>query len=324
VKDAEKKIQALVEPADDGQKLDRLVARYTSLSRRLARILISRGAVSANGRVLKILTRPVKAGTQLTIDMHLMDEEALHTSKRLELTAEHIIYKDRWLLAIHKPAGLLSETDRMGSRSVQNILPGLLEAQGESGEIHLVHRLDAGTSGVLLLARKPNMMRAMHEIFRHKKIKKTYLALSQARLKKNQWCDAPLKRMPGQVARHGVDPEGKPSRTYVEELAYHEGYTLVLAQPKTGRTHQIRVHLAHLGCPILGDKRYGGKAYVGSEHRPVHRPMLHAYTLEFVHPKTNKMMVLKNSVGGDFKDLAEYLTLWQEGFNPEKSAGHDE
>ena len=315
MKEPAKQIKALVEQDDDGQKLDRLVARYAALSRRQARILIARGLVSVNGRVVKILTRPVKAGTRIAIKIEDQDDLMLPEPGRIDLSAKHILYKDRWLVALHKPAGLLSESDRLGSRSVESLLPKLLLAQGEPSEIHLVHRLDAGTSGVLVLARKPNIARFMHELFRHKKIHKTYVALCQQRLKKNQWCDAPLRKMPGQKARHAVHAEGKPARTYVEEIMHHAGYSLILARPKTGRTHQIRVHLAHLGCPILGDKRYGGQAYVGDAHRPVYRPMLHAYRLEFVHPKSKETMILKSVLNDDFKGLAESLGLWQEGLS---------
>ena len=307
-------IQCTVTGEEDGQKLDRLVARYAGVSRRIARILISRGAVKANGRGVKILTKPMKAGVKLLIEKSLVEEAGQKKGKKIELHEADILYKDRWLVGIYKPSGLLSETDRLGSPSVQTLLPELLESQGESGEVHLVHRLDAGTSGVLVLARKPNIARAMHELFRQKKLKKIYLALSQGRLKKDHWCDAPIKRMPGQVARHGVHPEGKPSRTYLKELAFHDDNSLVLAQPKTGRTHQIRVHLAHLECPILGDKRYGGKAYIGEDYRPVHRPMLHAYALEFKHPKSSEPVCVEGPPRSDFKGLAESLGLWQNEF----------
>ena len=136
-----KEIQSTVTGEEDGQKLDRLVARYAGVSRRIARILISRGAVKLNGRGVKILTRPIKAGTKLVIDKALVAEADQKQGKKIELHEADILYKDRWLVGIYKPSGLLSETDRLGSPSVQTLLPELLESQGESGEVHLVHRL---------------------------------------------------------------------------------------------------------------------------------------------------------------------------------------
>ena len=305
-------------------RLDRLVATHTGLSRRCARLLISAGRVRLGGRTCRILTRTVNAGAKISIvaepgpdQRPASPVEARAPAGRAALTpqqqAPHILYEDRWLIAISKPAGLLSEGDRFGGPCVETWLGAHLRRQGLCDKLWLVHRLDAGTSGVLLLSRHRGVAAALNAIFAERRAQKHYLALVSGTP------SAPTLRLDGPIARvmgtqHGVRPAGKSALTDIEILGAAQGFTLVRAAPHTGRTHQIRVHLSHAGHPILGDRLYGGLGYTpqglfGQTARPIPRPMLHAASLRLTHPKTNQEMLFEAPVPDDFAALQNHLGL---------------
>jgi RluA family pseudouridine synthase len=283
---------------------------------------------------LRILTRPMRAGAEITVERRPEAEGAGEPARpsaaglttRARQGAEkaragqgapqrhlelRVLLLDRYLLVVDKPAGLLSEHDRFGSPSVESLAPRLLAAKGERPErsqLWLVHRLDAGTSGVLVLARTPMAAQVLGEAFREGKAKKTYLALVQGRLEGEHGVDAPIGR--AERTRHAVSPTGKPARTHVTALSGNDVATLVRASPETGRTHQIRVHLTHLGHPLWGDGLYGGPTYTpGARAVPVPRPLLHARRLVVAHPKTGQILTLEAPVPSDFTQLAAILGL---------------
>jgi len=173
--------------------------------------------------------------------------------------------------------------------------------------VHLVHRLDRETSGVTVLARTAAAARRLAEDFREGRPAKTYLALcARAPAPPEGRIDAPLGKDPRHPGRRAVRPDGEPAATRYRTLAVGPGgVALVEARPETGRTHQIRVHLAHLGAPILGDARHGGPRMIGEVAIP--RVMLHALRLEVDHPATGTRLVLEAPVPEDLAALRAAL-----------------
>jgi len=304
-------IELTVEAADDGEKLDRIVARALGVSRRVARIVIGEGAVNVNGKPWRIIAKPVKAGARVSIDRTREAAAAKSADTREPvLERERILHLDAAVVVLDKPAGLLSETDRIGSVSLQTLVPKLLGTLGErQRDIWLVHRLDAGTSGVIVLARTAAAARKLDATFREAGATKVYSALCNGRLAEQRDVDAPIGRAQG--TRHKVDPtSGKPAFTTFVPRAVGTTATFVEARPRTGRTHQIRVHAAHLGHPLLGDRLYGGPAYTASTPPiAIGRPMLHAERLTIPHPTTGKSTTFTAPLPSDFRNLATTLGL---------------
>ena len=268
--------------AEDAElRLDQLVAKHTGLSRRQAREALHLGGVQVARKRVKVAGRLVPAGTAVRV---AIDDE-LGAPPAIEIP---IVHEDRWLLAVNKPAGIPTQgtwaTDR-------HDLLALLRAQRPDLELFLHHRLDQGTSGLILfsISREANV--GITRAFEGREAEKLYLARLSAPL---EACDVDLpigrlRNVPGRFACEGdlIDPRS--ARTSFCSLASEAVPGLVpghwiVAHPHTGRTHQIRVHLAHLGRPILGDTLYGGEAAEGL--------WLHAWKLRLAHPVTGEPLEL--------------------------------
>ncbi len=298
----------IVAASDAGDRIDRWLAHRAGVSRRQARLWIAQGLVRLDGRSVRILSRELRAGARVELR-----GGAASPAPHPEAREPVLLALDAQLVVVDKPAGLLSEHDRSGAPSLESLVPGLLARRGERRtDVRLVHRLDAGTTGVMVLARTPAATRALNAAFAAGQVHKTYLALCVGRLAEAVRVDAPIGRVAG--ARHGVVAGGKPARTVVEPIAVGERATLVRARPETGRTHQIRVHLAHLGHPLLGDRAYGGPGYSeGVPPQPIGRPMLHAQRLELVHPRTGESVSFSAAPAADLIALAEAYGVWPAG-----------
>lgn len=209
-----------------------------------------------------------------------------------------LVYEDDALLAVDKPAGLVSHPAyKHPDGTLSDAVFARQEARGE-GRPWLLHRLDRETSGVVLFAKTVEARRAVVRQFEQHRVRKVYLAVTIGRLALERGIlEAPLCRDPADRRRTIVNDAGQPATTRYEALATHNGYALVLAEPLTGRTHQIRAHMAHLGAPLLGDARYielvhaagtaHGEEQLAADAGEAVRVMLHAWRIGIVHPTTH-------------------------------------
>ena len=164
----------------------------------------------------------------------------------------------------------------------------------------IVHRLDKGTTGVILVAKDSKTQEMLSHLFKERSVKKTYRAIVEGNPKKEQWT------VEGNIGRHPVERKkmavlktgGRTAETSFKVLKMLKGFTYLEAYPKTGRTHQIRVHLAHGGYPIVGDETYGKKAKALTP-----RPLLHAYRIEFIHPVKNIPVKIEAPVPVDMEEF---------------------
>jgi len=246
--------------AGESRRVDRFLRDElgAGFGRRAVAALIAAGAVRVNGRVAAKSTL-VAAGDEVTVDAR---PEASTTLQSLPLSLA-IVHCDEQLVAVDKPPGLPSTAGRGGAASVA---AGLLHRFPEMAAIDstraagLVHRLDTGTSGLLLAARTPLAYRHLRNAFSAKTIVKEYLAVVHGRLVGEGAVSAPLARRPHSSKRMVVadDARGWHAATEYRPLATARDFTLVHLRMRTGVTHQLRVHMAHLGHPVVGDRRYGG------------------------------------------------------------------
>ena len=204
-----------------------------------------------------------------------------------------IVFEDEGLLVIDKPAGTAVHG---GSGVSFGVIEALRAARPEARFLELAHRLDRDTSGLLLIAKKRNVLLSLHEMFRESKGSKHYLALVEG-----DWVNArqhirlPLTKWTTQTGerRVKVEAEGQVSHTIVSAQKRFNGYSLVDAELRTGRTHQIRVHLASTGFPIVGDDKYGrDETRTKFVKLGFNRMFLHAHRLEIPHPLTQEPLVL--------------------------------
>jgi 23S rRNA pseudouridine955/2504/2580 synthase len=211
-----------------------------------------------------------------------------------------VLFEDDFVLAIDKPSGLEVHG---GSGVAHGVIEQLRSARPEARFLELVHRLDRETSGVLLLAKKRSALTAMHEALRDRTADKRYVAGIKGR-----WRDqmrrvrvALRKFMTGEGERRvAVDDDGQEAETVFRLLARNAEFSLLEAQLLTGRTHQIRVHLAHVGYPILGDEKYGdfplNKAL---KKRGLKRMFLHAASIRLPHPATGEELEIRSPLAPD-------------------------
>jgi 23S rRNA pseudouridine955/2504/2580 synthase len=291
-----------VDEGGAGQRLDNfLIARLKGVPKshvyrivRSGEVRVNSGRVAASHRLAigdKVRVPPIRVAEREAGDA---------PAPALELP---ILFEDDHLLAVDKPAGLAVHG---GSGIAHGAIERLRAARPQARFLELVHRLDRETSGVLLLAKKRAALVAMHEDLRERAMDKRYLAavagrvrdeMRRVKLALRKYSTAEGER------RVAVDErEGQASETVFRRLARSEEFSLVEAELLTGRTHQIRVHLAHIGHPVLGDDKYGDFALNKAlRKRGLKRMFLHAAQLSFVHPATGERVTVRSPLPADLE-----------------------
>ncbi|NOZ94253.1 MAG: RluA family pseudouridine synthase [Acidobacteria bacterium] len=294
----------VVPPSLDAQRLDQFVAAATTLSRRAARRLAAEGRIWRNGRPARVLSRTVATGDVI----ELLSEDVTAASPSVDPVT--VLGDDGWLLAALKPAGVLSQpSETSGSSDLsldQRLLVQLAGQEGRRPFLRLLHRLDRLTSGVLLFARRPQVLSPIAEAWRTGAVCRLYLGVVLGDLGPDaRVVQAPIARQRDHRWRFSVDTRGRPAATLIRPLGRGpRDTTLVACLLRTGRTHQVRVHLAHLGHPVAGDRLYGGAT------DGVDRPLLHAAALRLPHPRTGEPYVAEAPLPSDFSPfLPEDLDL---------------
>jgi 23S rRNA pseudouridine1911/1915/1917 synthase len=294
----------------DGERLDVFVARQTSLTRSRVRKLIDDGMVSVDGARQRASHR-LAAGQSVVVTV----PPASASEAQPESIALDIIHEDADIVVINKPPGMTVHPSpgHTTSTLVNAILAHCTDLSGIGGVLRpgIVHRLDRDTSGVILVAKNDDAHNALAKQLRERTVEKTYIALVEGTPKPPEGViDAPIMRDPRNRKRMAVIEGGRESTTaykVIERFAGGRapspvaGCSLVEARPKTGRTHQIRVHLAAIGHPIIGDKIYGKPSKL------IARQFLHASRITFTHPRSGDRAEFEAGLAADLKHALSQL-----------------
>lgn len=305
---------------ETGVRLDRyLAARIPNVSRTRIRGAIDRREVSVDGRVPK--PSDLLSGGE-TIVVYLQDPLPVEIEgEPMEMA---IIHEDDAFLAVNKPAGIVVHPGAGNARGT--LVHGLVHHFGKLSELSgadrpgIVHRLDKDTSGILLVARTEEAHRRLARQFARRQVNKTYLAVVWGDVYPDeQRIDSPIRRHPRYRQKYAVDQTGRDAVTDVGVVERYGGLTFVRLSPRTGRTHQLRVHLASIGHPIFGDALYGGgkeaidrlspmeRTRVRPVTTSIPRQMLHALSLSFLHPSTGLRAELTAPLPDDIQQVLHAL-----------------
>jgi 23S rRNA pseudouridine1911/1915/1917 synthase len=267
---------------EDGLRLDQVIPRHVAgLSRRKARAVIDTGGVFVERARVKVAGRPVRAGQTIEVNTGGALDRGPPPAPRIVFVDEHVIIAD-------KPAGLVTAPTPESDRG--DLLDQLARA---FGEVYLVHRIDLPTSGLLVFARTRDANKRLGDAFVAHDIERAYTAVAI-----------------GDIAAQTIDRpiDGRRAVTHVEPVEALAGATLVRVRLETGRTHQIRIHLAGAGHPIAGDAQHGGEASRTFVPRPP-RLALHAAVLGFAHPATGERVRFES-------ELPDELAAWVARLRP--------
>lgn len=289
----------------ENMRLDAYIAsQKENISRTNIQRLIEEGNILVNGQKKKISYK-VQIGDNIEINI----PEAKETDIKAEDIPLEVAYEDRDIIVVNKPKGMVvhpanGNPDGTLVNAIMNICKGSLSGIG--GEIRpgIVHRLDKDTSGLLIVAKNDLAHINMSTQIKNREVKKIYIALVKGNINENEaTINMPIGRSTKDRKKMAVRKEGKEAVTHFKVLKRYGDYTLLKIKIDTGRTHQIRVHMAEIGHPVVGDMVYSkGKNEFGVEGQ-----MLHATSLDFKHPITGKEMHLEADLPEYFKNVLNEL-----------------
>ena len=289
----------------DNVRLDAYIAKMKSdISRTMIQKLIEEGNILVNGKSKKISYK-VQIGDEIELN--------IPEAKEIELKAENIpvevVYEDNDIIVVNKPKGMVVHpANGNPDGTLVNAIMAMCKdsLSGIGGEIRpgIVHRLDKDTSGLLIVAKNDKAHINMSEQIKNREVKKIYIALVRGVVSENEaTINMPIGRSTKDRKKMAVRKDGKEAVTHFKVLKRYNKYTLLEVKIDTGRTHQIRVHMAEIGHPVVGDMVYSnGKNEFGVEGQ-----MLHAKSLDFKHPITGNQMHLEAELPEYFEKVLEQL-----------------
>lgn len=287
---------------DSGNRLDKALADLTTLSRSQANEEIKKGTVLVNGKAAKA-KYAVKVGDVITYEIP-EDETLDYEAEDIPLD---IIYEDEDVAVINKPQGMVvhPSAGHTSGTLVNALMYHIEDLSTINGVVRpgIVHRIDKDTSGLLMIAKNDTSHKALAEELKDKKSLRKYLAIVHGNLPNDRgMIEAPIGRSEKDRKKQAVTAKGKEAVTRFQVLERFGNYTLVELTLETGRTHQIRVHMAYIGHPVAGDPLYGPRKTLKGQ-----RQFLHARTLGFTHPRTGEVMTFTAEAPAIFQERLEEL-----------------
>lgn len=288
-----------------GNRLDKVITLLDSnISRMMVKKLLDEEKILVNKKREKASYK-----VKLNDNIEVQEVEAKEIDLKAEDIPLNILYEDKDIIVVNKEKGMVVHP---ANGNLDGTLVNALMAKcqdslsGIGGEIRpgIVHRLDKDTSGVIVVAKNDKAHINLSEQIKNKKMKKTYICLVRGNVPNDEaTIDMPIARSKKDRKKMAVDKDGKNAVTHFKVLKRYEGYTYLKVNIETGRTHQIRVHLSHIGYPIVGDEVYSN----GKNPFGVKGQMLHAKELEFIHPTTGKKMRIEAPIPTYFNEVLETL-----------------
>ncbi|MCF1284756.1 RluA family pseudouridine synthase [Streptococcus sinensis] len=291
-----------IDAATAGLRLDKAVADFTELSRSLANEQIKNGQILVNGQAKKA-KYAVKEGDLISYEVPEL-EEVEYVAEALPL---EIVYQDEDVAVVNKPQGMVvhPSAGHTSGTLVNALMYHIKDLSGINGVLRpgIVHRIDKDTSGLLMIAKNDQAHLALADELKDKKSLRKYWAIVHGNLPNDRGViEAPIGRSEKDRKKQAVTAKGKPALTRFQVLERFGDYTLVELQLETGRTHQIRVHMAYIGHPVAGDEVYGPRKTLKG-----HGQFLHARTLGFTHPRTGEVLEFTAEAPALFQETLEKL-----------------
>ncbi|MBR2744550.1 MAG: RluA family pseudouridine synthase [Clostridia bacterium] len=295
-------IRIIVDENDDIRLDSYISTKDTELSRESVKRLLGDGNITVNSAVKKGSYK-VKKGDIIEIDIPEVKEAKIEAQ---DIPVE-IVYEDEDIIVVNKPKGLVvhpanGNPDGTLVNAIMNICKDSLSGIGGEKRPGIVHRLDKDTSGLLIIAKNDKAHISMSEQIKDRKVNKRYIALVRGIIKEDEaTINMPIGRSKKDRKKMAVDKNGKEAVTHFKVLRRYDNYTLLDIKIDTGRTHQIRVHMAEIGHPVIGDEVYSN----GKNEFGVKGQMLHAKSLDFEHPITGKKLHLEADLPEYFKNVID-------------------
>lgn len=291
-----------IDVAAVGLRLDKAVADLTELSRSLANEQIKNGQILVNGQAKKA-KYAVKEGDLISYEVPEL-EEVEYVAEDLPL---ELVYQDEDVAVVNKPQGMVvhPSAGHTSGTMVNALMYHIKDLSGINGVLRpgIVHRIDKDTSGLLMIAKNDQAHLALADELKDKKSLRKYWAIVHGNLPNDRGViEAPIGRSEKDRKKQAVTAKGKPALTRFQVLERFGDYTLVELQLETGRTHQIRVHMAYIGHPVAGDEVYGPRKTLKG-----HGQFLHARTLGFTHPRTGEVLEFTAEAPALFQETLEKL-----------------